>query len=237
MSPEIITRAEAIKNKQNKFFNGRACVHGHVSQRWTHNGVCVDCSNAASRRAAKENGYASKKRWNERNSDRLKAYRAEYRATNADKIKAQGIEYRTTNADKVKLRNAAYLAVNRKKANAAAAAWGKANRERVNETRAAWRHANPDKRRAEEHNRRARILGAEGFHTAAEVQELLQKQKCKCAICRVSIKNGYHKDHIQPLSRGGSNWAKNLQLTCPKCNLSKNDSDPITFMQSLGRLL
>jgi hypothetical protein len=47
----------------------------------------------------------------------------------------------------------------------------------------------------------------------------------------------YHKDHIVPLARGGANWIANIQLTCPKCNFSKNRSDPIDFAKKLGKLL
>lgn len=69
------------------------------------------------------------------------------------------------------------------------------------------------------------------------VSGLFAAQKGRCAICRVSIRPGYHLDHIMPLARGGKHVKSNLQLLCPPCNLRKSDRDPIVHMQSLGRLL
>ena len=62
-------------------------------------------------------------------------------------------------------------------------------------------------------------------------------QRWRCAICSASIKTGYHVDHIQPLARGGKHEPRNIQLTCPSCNVRKNAKDPIDYMRSLGRLL
>ena len=47
-------------------------------------------------------------------------------------------------------------------------------------------------------------------------------QKNKCAICKSDISTSYHVDHIIPISKGGSNWPKNIQALCPPCNLSKH---------------
>lgn len=44
-----------------------------------------------------------------------------------------------------------------------------------------------------------------------------------CMKCgkRVS-KDDYHVDHIHPVSKGGDEWElNNLELSCPRCNLSK----------------
>lgn len=41
---KIITQMQAAKLGLNKFYTGRACVHGHISERWTLNGACIQCN-------------------------------------------------------------------------------------------------------------------------------------------------------------------------------------------------
>lgn len=40
---EIITRQEAIKKKLTKYCTGKTCKHGHLSERYTVSGMCVQC--------------------------------------------------------------------------------------------------------------------------------------------------------------------------------------------------
>lgn len=100
-----------------------------------------------------------------------------------------------------------------------------------------WRRANPLAAMAITERRRARKANAEGKFSPSDVHRIQETQGYKCAICPTSIRHKYHVDHIQPLSKGGSNWPRNLQLLCPSCNLSKGSRDPIEFMQSRGCLL
>ena len=66
-------------------------------------------------------------------------------------------------------------------------------------------------------------------------KEIINRDNFKCKICgkyvasvedaTVLIKMGaglYHIDHIVPVNQGGRATAENLQLTCPKCNLSRS---------------
>ena len=86
--------------------------------------------------------------------------------------------------------------------------------------------------------RRARKLQCEGSYTEDEVSALLERQKHRCAICFKRLKNGkFHRDHNMPLSRGGSNFISNIQLTCPKCNLRKNGKDPFHYALERGLLV
>ena len=40
---EIITRQQAIARKLHKYFTGKHCKHGHLSDRYTVSGMCVRC--------------------------------------------------------------------------------------------------------------------------------------------------------------------------------------------------
>lgn len=108
------------------------------------------------------------------------------------------------------------------------------NRERIRKYFLRYYKANRDAFRAHAANRRARERAAEGRHTYAEIVTLLEHQKYECAYCKTDLNNGYHADHIIPLSKGGSNWISNIQLTCPTCNLKKYNADPDEFALRIG---
>jgi 5-methylcytosine-specific restriction endonuclease McrA len=103
----------------------------------------------------------------------------------------------------------------------------------------AWRKAKPEAANAIERNRHARKRVAGGSHTAADILELEQKQKGRCAHpwCRKSIKAKRHVDHIKPIVLGGSNDRKNLQLLCVSCNLRKSATHPVDFALRNGMLV
>jgi 5-methylcytosine-specific restriction endonuclease McrA len=138
-----------------------------------------------------------------------------------------------TDAEKQAIRRAA----NRDRHNALRREWYYKNLDKARELRRRWAEKNKEKCRASWANRDARRKRAEGKHTTADIQRILKAQKCKCAVCRKSVRNEYHIDHIQPLSRGGTNWPRNLQILCPQCNHSKGPKNPETFMRQLGFLL
>lgn len=98
----------------------------------------------------------------------------------------------------------------------------------------AYRAKNPDKVREFAKRRNSRKLGRLPRGTVQRIREM---QRGRCAICRVSIKAGYHLDHIMPLALGGEHAPRNIQLLCETCNVRKNAKHPITYMRELGRLL
>ncbi|KZE04176.1 HNH endonuclease [Bacillus mycoides] len=69
--------------------------------------------------------------------------------------------------------------------------------------------------------RYARERNAEGSHTLQEWQELKVKFNNKCAICEEE--KPLTKDHIKPLSKGGSDYIENIQPLCRNCNSKKNN--------------
>lgn len=81
-------------------------------------------------------------------------------------------------------------------------------------------HPNYDKDR---HHRRR---GAEGYFDDLDIFFLYEDQGGFCPICNFELGKSYHVDHIIPLAKGGTNWAWNLQLTCPPCNVEKGARMP-----------
>jgi len=130
-----------------------------------------------------------------------------------------------------------YNSSNKKKISDSCKLWRDANREKISNDKRAYRKNNKEKILAHCRNRRARKKLAGGTHTAADIINLFKLQKKKCAVCKKSIIKGYHVDHVIAIVNGGTNDKYNLQLLCAPCNLSKNDTDPIDFMQSKGMLL
>lgn len=70
--------------------------------------------------------------------------------------------------------------------------------------------------------RRARKRLAPGSFTETEIFILYRDQDGKCARCHECLPPNFHRDHIVPLSRGGSNYINNIQLLCPSCNCRKS---------------
>lgn len=53
---------------------------------------------------------------------------------------------------------------------------------------------------------------------------VLQRDLGICGICHTPIQEGFHIDHIVPLSKGGAHSYANVQLAHPKCNERKHTS-------------
>lgn len=171
----------------------------------------------------REDRLERSREWRLRNRDRLAAY---------DRSRAQ--------TDERKSANRAWRVAHKERLAESGKQYYESNKDRLREKYRQYRQANKDRvrqwARAGFHRRRARILAAEGTHTAVDIQRQYEAQKGRCYYCHKKLGKTYHVDHVVPLSRGGTNGPENLVIACPKCNVSKNDRLPHEWPEG-GRLL
>lgn len=80
---------------------------------------------------------------------------------------------------------------------------------------------NPERIKHLKARRYARKKNAQGSHTLEQWEAMKRIFRNKCANCGMVKK--LTKDHIQPLSKGGSDYISNIQPLCRNCNSKKNN--------------
>lgn len=147
-----------------------------------------------------------------------------------------------------------YCEANRDKEHKRQKTWRKANLKNGARRQKRYIEANPDKRREAlkryrrnhpetihtgNHRRRARKVAAGGSYTTEDVRLQLQNQTdrkgvARCWWCNEPMGDDQSIDHRIPLSRGGSNDARNIVIVHLHCNQVKYAKLPHEYN---GRLL
>lgn len=93
-------RAAAAAAGQKRYFTGIPCPKGHVAERFTVGGQCVECNHERARAWQLANPEKISKRW------------AEYHAENRDHLCARKRSYEEKNRDEVRAKKRAYMQAN-----------------------------------------------------------------------------------------------------------------------------
>lgn len=185
--------------------------------------------NAEKRRAAAAE-------WKKKNPELAAQKLREWRKQNPEKIKAARKSWEEKNPGRVQQLNKEWHEKNRESALANMAVYRQEHPEYFAKKAKEWRAENQELARTITRRYKARRKGASGSFTDADIERLKVAQRGKCCYCRKPLLK-YHIDHIVPVSKGGSNDPSNLQLLCPRCNISKGDKMPEVFAQKMGFLI
>lgn len=204
--------------------------------------TCLACNRLDGKKYYSENKdvvQAKHRAWVEANPEKMREYirnhQRRWRAADPVGHKAYMAKYRTPEINRQYARDDYHR--NKEQRLAEARDWRSRNKPICAEISRIWRETNKEHVRALSRTYKARKKNAVGSHTGDDIKFLLAAQRWKCAMCTISIRDGYHVDHVFPLAKGGSNDKSNLQILCPTCNCRKHDKDPFAFARENGLLL
>lgn len=224
----IISAKKSIELGMVRFFTGRPCSRGHVSERSSKNRTCFECRNES--RVEKSKDRALLIAISNFSTGVYSAFDAKVLGltdyyTGLPCVRGHVASRRASDGkcrECVKIKNRDR---------------NKRNKEYINAHIKTWKKKNKLKLRSYDSRRRARECSSLENHTDKDIDRILKQQSGKCANCRIPTKNEYHVDHVMPLALGGDNSSKNIQILCPSCNLRKAAKSPERWAQENGRLL
>lgn len=160
-----------------------------------------------------------------------------WRQENRQRECDRAARYRTEHPEKVAARHRLYRAEHPEKIAELKRKYRKEHREEIAEHKRKYTAEHREEAAARNRAAKARKRNATGSHTAADVNAQYERQRGFCywrnanPDCVVSLKSGYHVDHVIPLAgeRGSSNGPGNLVLACNRCNQSKGAKDPMDW--------
>lgn len=142
--------------------------------------------------------------WYQANKERRKEIMRRYRERHPERVKAAARSYVERNPEKVK-------EIHRRK--------HEADKARRNAFMRAWKRAHPESVVGYQTKRRAMKAGNGGSHTPKQWLELCARVGGKCVKC--GAVDNLTRDHIQPISQGGTDSIENIQPLCLRCNVQK----------------
>jgi len=143
-----------------------------------------------------------------------------WRLANPERHKANNLRWEAANREKRQQMSREYQLAHPKEVNESSRKWKEANSEKCRATAAKWRKENSERRRLAQSKRRAQKRNS--FVEDVHPLVVLELDDGICGICNEDVDPfDFHVDHVIPLSLGGEHGYANVQVSHPKCNLSK----------------
>lgn len=102
--PSVISRRDAIKQNLPRYFTGKPCKHGHLSERIVANKTCLVCSNLAANRSKEKDRpkyYQSSLTWARNNPSKTAEYQRASNRRNPGRRNHLTANYRNAKAKRM----------------------------------------------------------------------------------------------------------------------------------------
>lgn len=177
----------------------------------------------------KKQCIAATEKWWKNHRDKLREKWKRKRINNREKLRLKQLDYRRRHLDECRRKNRKWHWDNREHRRDYMRSYYERNQETIKARAKAFYNA--DKARWWNYNQKRRSLLEQASANLEIIRRFVKRIKskpfCYCYYCGIRTQTkGAHFDHIIPISKGGQHSIENLCVTCPNCNLSKNDSIP-----------
>lgn len=198
-----------------KYYTGKPCKHGHVSERYVSSSDCVQCAKDRATKSAKENPVKTAERvkaWNISNVERQRINKKEWKANNKDIVLASNKKHRDAHKEQIRKTRGIWYINNKQK-------HADYNKE--------WRTANLGKCAAYVRARQAARIERTPAWLTEDDEWLMEEAYILAALRTKMLGFPWHVDHVIPL-RGkrvsGLHVPTNLQVIPGSENLSKSNN-------------
>lgn len=204
------TLREARELGLTRYFTGKPCNRGHITERIVSNRRCAQClleESSAWKKANREKATATSKEWRKKNPERVREIKRDWNAANPDWQKA---------------RSRKWFLANKERANQQHYAWAARNPEKAKGLIEAWRLANPDKAAAISAKRRAALLKRTPAWSDLKAIEQIYQEAREFREVGLEV----DVDHMIPLQGelvSGLHVPMNLRICLSSVNRSKSN--------------
>ena len=207
---KIISRNAAKTEGLKRYFTGKPCKHGHISDRKVSSHNCVACINEWNKKNS-ESGNRRSRLFYKENRDEQRIKQADYYQKNKEHLKNESVEYRKNNIQIVQKNNANYRENNQEKIISYRKKYNAENRGICNARGAKYRAS--------------KLSATPEWLTDTHIDEMQNLYK-ECEEISIDTGIKHHVDHIIPLQGKlvkGLHVPWNLQILTANENISKNN--------------
>lgn len=158
------------------------------------------------------------------NKDKIRAKHRDYARSHKEDQKKRHLAWYNKNKEKKQKQNKEWARNNPKRFKEIVSEWAKNNSSKRNVSTKKWKNSVKGKIAVSEYNRKTKIKrkNIHGYHSAQQWADLKRNHNYMCVCCwKIEPLIKLTRDHIVPVSKGGTDDISNIQPLCQSCNSRK----------------